>query len=384
MTSSIRTMCYHYLLLFCVILNASACLAQFPVEVFYSSNWNLAPKVEGSYVRTGLWSYKDDFFTGEFIDRSTKDTNRVITRGCYKNGMRNGFFTEYHNDGHLKSKGYYVNNQKTGNWDYYDRFGVLTHSVLHDSMDFIFTYIHPQLIRKLWFHRQQVVFYKFETENLSSLFLKGNLKNSQKTGKWVLKVDGEVFLNERYRNGKFLYSVLMERGMQLRDDQQYLPTILNTDVYLDQTEKRNQRFSTFFSNQYPFRDVSPGMETEYEYKGIIGDSVVTNIIPPVYPDGYRKFRTFMNERIRCFVPPDNPVPQQLMITIYIDTNGKPYQFEFKDPIDEECRQKVIAKVRAMKNWYPAATSSGELISSRIMFYLECDIVRTGSARFQVN
>jgi hypothetical protein len=349
--------------------------SQFPVEIGYNRNWNFIGENHATYIRSGNWSYKDNFFTGKFTDRLA-DTTIIITEGYFQDGAKHGYFREFYDDGRLKSHGMYQGNSKQGIWEYYDRFGVLTHVIRHDSIGFEFVRIHPRFVKKGLFKREKVSFWKYETNHLNTVVILGVMKNGENHGKWTVSVNGDIFLTEKYRTGKFLYSTLYQGGFPMRDKQSYLPAILNTDVYLDVSGKLTMPYRETGKNEYAFLYARPGMKTDYVYEGVMDDSIIGEIIPPVYPEGYRRFRTFMNERIRCFVPSGNPVPQELMLTVYIDTSGTPYRFDFREPIDEECRQKVISKILAMKKWYPAATREKQLINSRIVIYLDCDIVRS--------
>ena len=71
---------------------------------------------------TYLWPYKDDTLDGEsykYFD------GKLTQRQYYKSGLRTGLSTEYYETGAIKSTGYYVRNEKVGEWKYWDKKGGL-------------------------------------------------------------------------------------------------------------------------------------------------------------------------------------------------------------------------------------------------------------------
>ena len=73
-------------------------------------------QVEGQY----QGSFKNGLMEGSWV--GYLDNGQLSYKGDYKNGEKEGYWERYHNDKHglwLESKGYYKNGNKEGYWEVY-------------------------------------------------------------------------------------------------------------------------------------------------------------------------------------------------------------------------------------------------------------------------
>lgn len=86
---------------------------------FYDDHYFLADKTcpFKAIERVGTYDFRERMFTGPVIDFNL--AGRVILRGNYRNGEKEGTFTAYHSNGQVKWEGAYAHDAPQGTWKYF-------------------------------------------------------------------------------------------------------------------------------------------------------------------------------------------------------------------------------------------------------------------------
>ncbi|HEX6180119.1 MAG TPA: TonB family protein, partial [Chitinophagaceae bacterium] len=71
--------------------------------------------------------------------RFTKDENKIVEEGNYKNGKKDGLWIEYTSNGKFITKGNYTDDTPTGQWEFYDSKGNLEQRYDYTTRTFLFS-----------------------------------------------------------------------------------------------------------------------------------------------------------------------------------------------------------------------------------------------------
>ena len=109
-------------------------------------------------------------------------------RGVYKNGIEDGPWKTYHENGQLQRNGSYINGKRDGYWETYHENG---------NLEFKGTYLDGML-------NGDCEFYWYE----GNLAGKGSYKDDKKDGIWEEYFhDGEFWYKGEYKNGKYIKDI---------------------------------------------------------------------------------------------------------------------------------------------------------------------------------
>jgi len=192
---------------------------------FYDDHYFLADKncQFKAVERVANYDFPQRMFIGTFIDFNNE--GRVVLRGSYLNGKKEGKFTAYHPNGHLKWEGTYIQDVPDGLWKYSYPDGKPLLEVEYGAEGI--------KIRNFWDRRgrQQVINgngkYEFAIEadgynefGYMRYNRKGKVVDGQPHGNWIIEYvfdDGkkEGAGHEFYQHGRFI------RGYESYKDEEF-------------------------------------------------------------------------------------------------------------------------------------------------------------------
>src|SRR4051812_43473556 len=91
--------------------------SQIVARLYYNKRWQLTKKDSAVYFRVSIFDTTNRVFAGEVKD-FTKD-GKLVMKGSYKRGKKNGEFIFYFENGKTKSNGLYDQDLRSGRFKYY-------------------------------------------------------------------------------------------------------------------------------------------------------------------------------------------------------------------------------------------------------------------------
>lgn len=182
---------------------------------------------------------------GNYIS-SYKDIMRsgnLLGTGSYSSGLRNGKFTTYHESGTIKSNGYFIDDNPTGEWHQYDKNGVLTRRVFFSERQTIIDEVSIDNKKQIVDGRGKFKGVIFSQALGESIYTSGTIANGMMEGKWRiyrLTKSGKrtSYAVEYFDKGKMVLGKFDNEGNRFQREyhSQSLIAILEPEYYL-QVEK---------------------------------------------------------------------------------------------------------------------------------------------------
>lgn len=194
-----------HLLTFLFVFCGLSSIGQVVGRFYYSKYWQLAKKDSVVFFRICVFDTTNFVFAGEVKDY-TKE-GKLIMKGTYLGGKKNGDFQFLYNNGNIKAQGKYIDDQRIGIWKYFYLNGILSQEVEFTNDNTFKVLFHndstglPRLKdgNGLWIDEYWI--FSFPRK----IIVKGHFKSYQKDGEWTSGLeDGTILVTEKYRNGKFI------------------------------------------------------------------------------------------------------------------------------------------------------------------------------------
>ncbi|MBL0146690.1 MAG: hypothetical protein IPP48_14090 [Chitinophagaceae bacterium] len=145
-----------------------------------------------------------DFYQG-YVD-SAVGTNTIFGRGFYYEGLKNGVFEWYYNNGNLRCTGSYQNDLPIGKWIFFYNDGKPERTLLFTSVDtFLIDFYDKK--GELVVANGNGIFNGFVNANdnlQDEITAYGSIVNGKPHGKWSSQYYNQIYTNEVFENGKFI------------------------------------------------------------------------------------------------------------------------------------------------------------------------------------
>ena len=190
------------LLLFLISITLST-HAQILGRFYYNQKWQLTKSTSAVYFRVSVFDTTNRVFAGEVKD-FTKD-GKLVMRGSYQAGKKNGALTFYFRSGGVESTGNFVDGKRQGTWKYFYANGTVRSEVEFNDPSFRIIYFNDSTDKPLLENGNGKWIEEYEEENFSQPVInEGYVKDGKKDGEWTCHLkDGTLLYKEKYNNGKF-------------------------------------------------------------------------------------------------------------------------------------------------------------------------------------
>ena len=177
--------------------------AQIVGRFYYNQKWQLTKTDSAFYFRISVFDTTNRVFAGEVKD-FTKD-GKLVMRGSYKAGKKNGELTFYFRSGGVESTGNFVDDKRTGIWKYFYTNGKARSEVEFNYPSFRIIYYNDSTGKSLLQNGNGKWIEEYEEENFSQPVInEGYFNNWEKDGEWTCHLkDGTLLYKEKYNKGRF-------------------------------------------------------------------------------------------------------------------------------------------------------------------------------------
>jgi hypothetical protein len=144
-------------------------------------------------------------FEGYFEDISLKD--RLLGKGHYKSGLKDGSFEIYHVNGQLHIKGYYDHDEPSGVWEYFYEDGRKERTIKFTPSEILLIqYIDPSgnILVSDGQGKFQGPVNPLGGKSEAYVLAEGAVIDGRPHGKWTSNYMGGTFCEEEFDHGKFL------------------------------------------------------------------------------------------------------------------------------------------------------------------------------------
>lgn len=302
---------------------------------YYNDRWQLVKPVCGTIFRISRMDTVLLTFTGKFVDYYAHDSTIAI-EGNYTKGNKEGLFNIYFPNGQLEQSGKYVNDKKTGIWEYFYEDG--TKRQILDFQD------NEILIMEFWNKEGKKLVESGNGEwysyTPSDEFIKtsGEVRNGRKNGTWKNTLPSRNMTTniEKYKEGKFISGKMISvaSGTESYKDTQYC-SIEKTPAFLTAEQFQMSRCYKIQKNNLEYAK---------------------------YPGGMNRFY----EQIRKRIVLTGPILNRgiIRIGIIIDKDGKMTNFRPLSRIGHELD--LIEVLQTMENWTPMKVNGKPTIQPQIV------------------
>ncbi|MDI3318150.1 toxin-antitoxin system YwqK family antitoxin [Pinibacter soli] len=234
------------------------------VRLFFNSNYILVPKKCANFVRlTKIDSNAN--FNSDFVD-STFD-NKILGKGHYSNGIKDGYFEFYYPNEVLQCKGYYSENEPVGQWLFYYPDGKQERILSFTETDTLLTDYNdpsgnPVVVKGKGNFVGQVA-YPGGWPN-QFLVSKGNIENGKPEGTWTTEFpNGHAISKEEFKGGKFVKGIL--EGTPKESSAYHLKNSKATTFFLNNYLGRLEDFVVDSCHDYLSRRVTAPTQFKFDY-----------------------------------------------------------------------------------------------------------------------
>ncbi len=177
--------------------------AQIVGRFYYNKKWQLTKRDSAAYFRICVFDTTKRVFAGEIKD-FTKD-GKLVMRGSYKAGKKNGELTFYFKNGNIESTGSFVDNKRLGTWKYFYANGAIRSEVEFNDPSFRIIYFKDSTLKPLLENGNGKWIEEYEEENFSQPVInEGYFNDGKKDGEWTCHLrDGTLLYKEKYNKGRF-------------------------------------------------------------------------------------------------------------------------------------------------------------------------------------
>lgn len=302
-----------FIFLITIVLSFEYCFSQNDTETYYlDRNQGLCVKDKAVFIAKGI-QLNERFKLSYFI----LTTGKLIMEIMYTDltlAIKDGLFTEYDENGQVKTKGNYANNKQEGYWIYWDQLHLTDSIFYEDGIDILsISYSYDQ---KDILNNRVLKDSKTKTLEITSFGEKGNVARHTKwidgTGDQVYYYpNGHVKTIEKYENKKIVAT------------KYYKPD--GTEVSAKEMKKNEEKIMAGFRNQ-------------------AGGT-------PEYPGGSAGFFSFFNGNFKASSGQGQErFSETVTVTFYLDKAGFAYNIHVSGARNREVESEIFSVFRRMPAW----------------------------------
>lgn len=350
------------LLLAFIFLSIYPSLAQKQV-LYYSSNWEIAPKETATYFRVCDYNSTYWFFKNEVKDYMLDST--LVMSGSYSTyGIKDGEFIFYYPSGKLQAQGSFRKGLRDGSWKYYYENGGLQREVIFSDSTFSPVVAYDLNGKKTINNGNGPWNFEYERYNeKETAIIKGQFKNGEKDGKWTcLLSSGEVVYREIYKQGKFKSGIVFfpfRSAIRIPFENQFaLPykfEVTEKFKSTPQTERRHYPLLTFLPTD---KSDSLGQKNRDDEKVFIAVEKLAE-----FPGGGAAFMKFLKQNI---VYPDEAREKKIQGKVYVkfivERDGSLSNIELMRRLSPTLDQEALRVISLFPPWKPGKQNGKEVRS----------------------
>lgn len=150
-----------------------------------------------------------DRFQMEDTARVYRMNGELRSQFRFEGGRLYGEYIDYHNNGNIRVKGFYMNNSRVGKWEYFYRSGDKYKTVLYDNgleyLSDLFKKNGRQVIKNGTGKVKDKV--RISLVNNAESEMIGSVTKGLRDGEWIIRRDGFIVGTEFFKNGVFIKGV---------------------------------------------------------------------------------------------------------------------------------------------------------------------------------
>jgi TonB family protein len=366
------------ILIFGLLLFFTSIKSQEKIKLFYNSDWKITNEDKAVYYRESEYDLNDFKLDGKVYDYTL--SGNLMMEGIYLNGKRNGSFTFNYDNGKIKNEGNYENNRRIGNWKYYYANGQLKQIIIFKNVsntnDLSVVEFYDREGNQLiengtgnWIN-DSIQTGMFDLESLKTL--KGQFKDSLKTGEWKLTrlSDNKLMHSERFKKGKFTSATVY--NMQFNYYGTMTSEIINKIP--DENFPKLEYTENFELDTTVFPETLLYSDVETIFKTVTGKEYKIQNRTAGYIYGDYNLLEFLSKNIRYPIPAlENKITGKVYVGVVIDSLGYTKNVTLVKVVQKDLDNEAQRVVKLVSKWLPAI-QNGQTVESTITipvnFYLE--------------
>ncbi len=231
-------------------------------KVYYEKNWIMNSIDYATYYRVSDFLIAPLSYDGNITDYYIANDQIEMT-GQYRNGIKEGEFLFYYHNGSIRLHIQFENNLRTGRWvEYYENGKVKIDVLYVDKMEKILSFNDSLGNSKLdeSSFKYSILHYDvpendFYVEHIDSddyIEIKGKVADHYREGKWVVKKNGVLYAELKYKNGKLIKGFVQLDRNKVDLDTYYSDVfpLINTPKKFYMTENFVQKPGAVIKNNY--------------------------------------------------------------------------------------------------------------------------------------
>ncbi|MEI9919196.1 MAG: energy transducer TonB [Bacteroidota bacterium] len=356
-------------------LAVSSANAQVKVTLYYNRGWELTTKDSARYIRTTTYDTLNYYFNGPVEDRFLSGDLQM--KGEYVDGLKEGQFTFYYENGHVESTGRFESNARSGVWKYFYR-NAKPKAQLEFTPVFgnepAIKFMNDSTGRQILQDGNGNWFEVVDLPNGGTRTIHGQYKDNEKAGKWTMReMPGKTIIVENFNKGRFLngYVKVENQSMEIFDPQDY--THLLPEKFLITEEfaaRKGVDFNVYPRLKYMFRNGDPVVNYIWDE----GDPVFTN--PEVFakpPEGLEQMYRLLDKEM---VYPEQGRIMGIQGKVYVeflaDRGGNLRRFKVVRGIGGGCDEEAVRVLQeyADKHQWSPATIQGKRVKQLFLLSLQ--------------
>ncbi|TLX74985.1 tetratricopeptide repeat protein [Labilibacter sediminis] len=224
-------------------------------KTYYNALWQISSKNSSEYTRISNWRVfvnnrsNDntsapftiiDYRKGPFWDYNK--SGNLYCSGRYKQDKKYGKFNFYFANGNLQSRMYFKEDQIVDSVLYFHKSGLPNQTITINNGNFNIVKYYDENGNDLLTNGNGFwEFSKPDFSNANNLDIKGYYKDYKRDGEWILYFGGDIFVEEKYKNGKFVngkyYKDGKSKSTAIKADKSYIGSWIFMPVSLTRAEK---------------------------------------------------------------------------------------------------------------------------------------------------
>jgi len=174
------------------------------VMLFFNQNYFFSEKKCSEYTRYIRMDSVGDF-NGYFEDLN--QGNRLLGKGKYTHGKKQGSFEIYYLNGKIKCKGEYLDNNPIGQWDFFYENGLPERTLRITETDTLLINFYDDN-NNLKIINGEGIFNGYVYYPSQKIIAKGKIVNGKPDGKWTSTYQNNIiFCKEEFKLGKFIHGI---------------------------------------------------------------------------------------------------------------------------------------------------------------------------------
>lgn len=167
------------------------------IALYFTNKWYLTHK-HSNYYRIAKWIISKQQFEGHFEDYHL--TNKVA-EGNYSDGLLNGLYTSFYNDGKPKSQGFFTDGEPSGSWNYYYQDGKPWLSIEFNNNNFEITSCRDKNGKTTLHNGNGTWDYTVIIDHKIKYNIEGRYTNYHRSGNWEISCTPNYYnITEIYDN----------------------------------------------------------------------------------------------------------------------------------------------------------------------------------------